>query len=154
MEAVITKMKCQRCGNELTEDPKRNCKVCLVCYPNALKVKPVPPPKKQENKRVGLSMTEERVREIVREELSKIGHIQKPQRDMTATEVITDDDDFGEMTATEVAEARKGNTEIKDWRGQAKALGISLYHKTKKTVLADIAEKTKSPQVEDNPESS
>ncbi len=154
-------MKCRRCDTKLVEDPKRGCSVCLKCYPNALKAQPIPLPKKQENKRVGMAMTDEMVREIVRDELSKTG---RKMETRTASEVV-EDDDFGEMTATEVAEARKGNTEIKEltateviaemditdnYRAHAKALGIPLNQPTggarkKIDVLADIAEKTKSP---------
>ncbi len=129
-------MKCKRCNGELAHDKKRDCLYCPVCHPLN---KNVPSPlaeKKQlldlttNEKRVAemLVENESRIREIVRDELEN-WHIQKPP-----------------VTKDEIKIAVEEET----WREQAKRLGIELYHRKKEDVLADIAEKTKSPERDNN----
>lgn len=144
MEAVMTKPKCRRCSNELTEDPKRKCKVCLTCYPKALETT-IPPPEPEKKAFLDVKMTEERVREIVRDELEN-WHIQKPSLKATEVAALLEEATTlpeGVFRSPEELEALNKEKVVVagDWRAQAKALNISLFHKTKEKVLAEIAEK-------------
>ena len=122
-------MKCKNndCGEELTFMEESKCFRCLKCKPI---VKKRQVPKKSESKYIDVPWTEDRIRKIVREELED-WHIQKPP--VTKKEIDT-------ITEQPVA----------TWREQAKELGIPLYHKTKKQVLAEIVEKTKASQKDNN----
>lgn len=117
------KQKCRRCNGELAHDEKRNCMFCPICYPPN-RTQPSPP--KEKPKLVDVAMTEERVREIVRDELEN-WHIRKPPVTKTEVEELTISDTFNQK-----------RLDTMSWRLQAKELGIELYHRTKADVLAEI----------------
>ncbi len=141
--------KTQICKRPLTflEGPK--CWRCLVCNPIPKDV----PKAKQEKKFLDVKMTdnrvreilgeqiivsEERIREIVQDELMN-WHIQKPP--VTKTEIEELSEPEGSTTATDIS------VQPLTWRQQAKELGISLHQSTggvrkKVDVLADIEAKT------------
>jgi hypothetical protein len=134
--------ECKFCKNELVWIEKAKCNRCLTCHPMPKEVKPV---EKESNKRVDESWSEERIRDIVKDELEN----------WHKTTVLTKQrEGWGEdepvVVATDVAIGDDVN-----WRQRAKDLGVSLSQETggarkKVDVLADIAEKTKSPIVDDN----
>lgn len=134
--------KTQICKRPLTYLEKQGCWRCLVCNPLP---KDAPKPIK-EKKFLDVKMTEvqvaemitkklaeqveigeERIREIVINELEN-WHIQKPP--VTQNEIM------------EAIETEKDISPDKDWRQQAKDLGIELFHRTKADVLAEIEAKT------------
>ena len=149
--------KTQICKRPLTYMEKQKCWRCLVCNPLP---KDAPQPKK-EKKFLDVAMTDERVkeilaervtvseehiREIVRDELEN-WYIQKPP--VTANEVINEvlppvELPEGAMRTDEDMAKIEAEREIvsQDWRAQAKALGIPLYHKKKEDVLAEIEAKS------------
>ena len=120
-DRVNTKIHCRYCREELTVIKKTGCRRCLNCHPiNDVPVVPF----KKETKYVDITLTEGRVREIVRDELEN-WHLQKPS--------VTKDE------ITSIVE------EPESWRQTAKRLGISLSQATggvrkKVDVLADIKE--------------
>jgi hypothetical protein len=113
------------------------CLRCLKCnpMPNGNKIVKA----KKENVRVDVPWTEERIRDIVRDELEN----------WHQTTVLTKQKEgWGEdepvVVATDVAVPDKV-----DWRGQAKKLGVSLVKetggaRTKASVLEDIEAKLMS----------
>lgn len=140
--------KTQICKRPLTYLEDSKCWRCLECNPIP---KDTPIPKKEKKfldvamteKRVkeiiaeGTSMSEEKIREIVQDELMN-WHIQKPP--------ITRDETKN-LTATEIESERMVQevNEPPNWRQQAKELGIPLMKEPKGTgarrkvdVLADI----------------
>lgn len=134
--------KTVNCKRELTYLEDTKCFRCLICNP----ITKTEPLKEKERKYVDVKLTEvrvreiiaeltigdERIREVVREELEN-WHIQKPP--VTKAQILDDE----AVIKVEITDSGK------DWRAEAKALNISLYHKTKEKVLAEIAEKTKHP---------
>lgn len=146
---VNTATHCRYCGTALTRDEKRNCMVCLVCHPPSA-VKPSPPKKKN---LVGVVPDEKRVREIIKEMVPVLvqdamedWYIPRPSvtkseaTDLTGTESYNEK---GEITSSVVLlDPDKVITlKVKDWRSQAKELGISLFHRKKADVLKEIEAK-------------
>lgn len=134
MTRVNTKTHCRYCHAELSFDEKRKCRVCWICHPpeEPKKAEPKPKPKFLDER-----MTEERVREIVQDELEN-WHIQKPPVTKEDIERINSTNTV--PTEMEVKE--------KTWRDKAKEMGIKLHQETggvrkKVDVLADI-ERTES----------
>ena len=130
MDRVNTKTHCRYCQTELSYDEERNCKICLTCNPPRQEI--APPPKSKKNF-IDVKVTEERVREIFKELLSgdavreivrdelENWHIQKPP-----------------VTKEEIPPPADNQD---DWRAKARELGIPLFQRTKKDVLADIEKK-------------
>jgi hypothetical protein len=92
---------------------------------------------KEPNKKVDAPWTEERIRDIIKDELEN----------WHKTTIVTKES--GDLKLTDVAIGDDVN-----WRQRAKDLGIKLSQESggarkKVDVLADIAEKTKSPQGDD-----
>lgn len=117
---VMTKPICKTvtCKKELTFLDDSKCWRCLICNPLP-KEEPAPP--KEKKPFLDVHITEERVREIVRDELEN-WHIQKPP-----------------VTAVE---AKKIDSALRtDWRVQAKELGIPLFQRKKADVLKDIEDR-------------
>lgn len=142
--------ECKFCKTELFYDEKRGCSVCLKCNP--LSTAPVVTEKPKSNY-VDVTMTEKRIREIVRDELEN-WHIQKPP--MTRDEIIDERLNLSgspvkKSGVQELTEDEIVVTKV-NWRARAKELGIPIYDQERKRprkkvdVLADIAEKTKSPE--------
>ena len=142
------------CKRELTYLEESGCWRCLICNPIP---KSNPTPSKEKTKYIDVAMTEGRVREIVRDELEN-WHIHKPP--VTATEVdnvtkiltrivdpppITTRTKIEQLT-TQVKDEVLGidvlRKDAKNWREQAKELGIPLFHRKKADVLAEIKERT------------
>jgi uncharacterized Zn finger protein (UPF0148 family) len=121
---VNTSTHCRRCRSQLIYDEKRGCKYCPVCHPPST-VEPVELVKKK--KLIDVQLTEERVREIVRDELAD-WHIQKPSVTVSEAKTLIIDDDIPKT----------------GWRAEAKELGIDVYDKERKRprkkvdVLEDI----------------
>lgn len=173
MVAITNKPLCKtiNCKRELTYLEDSKCWRCLICNPV-----PSTAPKQEEEKTKSpipvphevsemiesklaeqVEVGEERIREIVRDELEN-WHIQKPP--VTKDEIA---DVTGEpenlATLTPFAAARKSNPDYDplldappkamfeetkiNWRAEAKALGIKTFQRKKVDVLAEIAEKTK-----------
>lgn len=144
-------MKCKGCDGELVKDKKRGCFRCPTCHPeqpDRVIKKPVKP------KLVGVVPDEKRVREIIKEivpdmvrDILEDWYIAKPS--VTASEAETKveevrTDNYVEPPKAVLLDPDKViKLEVTDWRAQAKELGISLFHKKKKDVLAEIAEKLK-----------
>ncbi len=180
---VDTKQKCRRCNGDLVRDEQRNCLICPICYPPN---RTSPVIEKEESKYLDVQMTEarvrkilaeqvevgeERIREIVRDELEN-WHIHKPPVTKTDIDEMSDvdkaamesatDHDEALATLTPFAAARKSNPDYDplidappkamlqetkiNWRVQAKALGIKTFQRKKVDVLAEIAEKTKNKE--------
>ncbi len=133
-------MDCRSCKTELTHDKKRGCLVCLKCHPPE-KGQPIPPQEKR--KYIDVTMTEERVRDIVRDELEN-WHIQKPPVTKKETESLT----LEKLKKVRDSLPSPPNVlEIpvnSDWRAKAKELGIPLFQRTKADVLAEIGTRTDS----------
>ena len=143
-------MNCKMCHTELTKMPEKqgDCLRCLTCKPIPKDVPKEPEP--EGNKKVDVKVTEARVREIVRDELEN-WHINKPP--VTQKDIMRITNDAGDIVLANVE--LDGETTVTsnepfimeplNWRDQAKALNISLYHKKKEVVLAEIEEKLKVP---------
>lgn len=115
-------MKCRRCNGDLTRDEKRNCLRCLVCYP-VQEVQPAAPKDMSKYVDQGTKWTEERIREIVRDELADW---QVPKPSVTAKEVV-------ELTSPDTTESSiVAEVPQKTWRDKAKEMGVSLYDHEKK----------------------
>lgn len=133
---VNTKTHCRYCGEELSYDEKRDCKVCLICHPGKPDAPAKPTPEKP--KFLDERMTEARVREIVRDEMEN-WHIPKPS--VTKEEVEN-------LTNNVVVEPK---VKEKTWRDKAKEMGVPTHYKVdgkhaggmrkKVDVLADIKAK-------------
>ena len=122
-------MKCRKCEGELTKDVKRGCLVCMRCNPP---IKFVPQEKKETNY-VDVPWTEEKIRELVRDEIEN-WHIPRLK------------DEAGGLMPTEIVVTPEPEL---TWRQKAKALGIRTSQRKKVDVLADIKEK-ESTVVEDS----
>ena len=132
MDRVDTRTHCRYCRGELTYDEKRNYKICLSCHPPK-KPKSTSP---KATKYVDVKLTEERVREIVRDELEN-WHIQKPP--------VTKDDIVGmSSTYSTLGGITEPTIQFKpvDYRQQAKELGIKTFGKKKVDVLKEIQDKS------------
>ena len=132
-------MECKRCGTKLVKDEARGCMHCPVCHPVEEKSQAESKNTKPEQKvkPLEVQVTEERVRQICREE------IEKGQLD-SLKKVI--DDKIEDRDPRSVAE---------DWRQQAKDLGVKLTQpqggsRKKADVLKDIQEKLEVPDGDDN----
>lgn len=135
-------MKCKNCETELTFMKKAKCLRCLKCYPVT---KTVPLAEKEKNY-VDVPWTKERVVAICEEvckrvfrELLEDWHVQKPDEDIDADLRAGARQPDNPPEDTGSVEDVGGLT----WRRKAKELGISLFHRKKADVLAEIAEKTK-----------
>lgn len=138
-------MKCKYCNTELTRDEKRNCLVCLACNPPQ-QTKPEPP--KEEAKYLDVKLTEERVREIVKDELENwcISNPSTTKEDIESQAAEDLDSAVQTQSDADAATSVADTASTVNWRAQAKALGIPLFQRKKEDVLADIAKKTKSPE--------
>jgi hypothetical protein len=136
-------MKCRLCGTELVKDEVRNCMYCEVCHPP--RIEPEPEPEK-EKKLLDVQMTEERVREIIRDELENWHIPSNTHFEGTAEDLIN---------KLETLKPKPENSIDKNWRSMAKELEIPLAKPTggarkKVDVVEDIksrlAEQTKPPE--------
>lgn len=137
-------MECRNCKGELTK-VKGGCLRCLKCNP----IIDVGAPQKRETKYVDVTITESRVREIVRDELEN-WHIQKPPVTKKEAETMADvavKEVLGENPADTAVKKMLGTSTINTdgpiiseptWRDEAKELGIPLFHKKKADVLKEI----------------
>ncbi len=136
---------CRRCNGELIHDEKRDCLVCPTCYsPN----RAIPKPEKKVIKLVDVRPTEERVAEMIAEQLTQERirnividelenwHIQKPTLTVEKIKAITDT--LTPKTGDILIPVNPELAANLDWRAHAKELGIPLFQRKKKDVLADI----------------
>ena len=133
----IPKCKTQVCKRPLTYLEDSKCWRCLVCNPLPIEAPPAP---EKEHKYLDVQMTEERVREIVRDELMD-WHWPTPVAEIT-----------------QMPEGKSPAEPVETWRQEAKRLGVPLHKepkgsgmRKKEDVLADIARKTtESPEGDTN----
>lgn len=142
-------MKCKGCNGELVKDKKRGCFRCPTCHPeqpDRVIKKPTKP------KLVGVVPNEGRVREIIKEmvpdmvrDILEDWYIPKPPVTASEAETVVEElraDNYVEPTKAVLLDPDKVITlEVTDWRAKAKEMGISLFHKKKKDVLAEIEAK-------------
>ena len=158
MEPVNPMTHCNHCRSPLSHDKERNCKVCRTCHPvQEIKTEPLPkdvatnPNLLTFEERVEKilakheSVVEERIREIVRDELEN-WHIHEPSVKQDDVDAIWQTETAGNTnTATVGRQAMVSEVAAiqlePDWRAQAKELGIPLFQRKKVDVLADIEAK-------------
>jgi len=133
----------QTCKRPLTYLKESRCWRCLICNPLPKKVEAPP---QSEHKYVDVKMTEDRVREIVRDELQN-WHIQQPPVTRAEINQLPESQSFAEPIE-------------ENWRQKAKRLGIPIQKepkgsgmRKKEDVLADIARLTEKSSDEDNNDS-
>ena len=144
--------KTQICKRPLTYLEEQGCWRCLVCNPMP---KDVPKPIKEKKfldvkttegqvaemitKKLTehIEVSEEKIREIVRDELEN-WHIQKPP--VTKDEIEEYPTAVISQTINESRIEQAKEPEPPDWRQQAKDLGIELFHRKKVDVMKDIEE--------------
>jgi len=145
-------MKCPKCGKEATYDERRECWQCFECNPVLKEPVIVEEPKRNY---LDVHLTDERVREIVREEIenylieqlkskevgSEIDELHRPDETDEHRPDETDEHRPALSTATPNVETVVEVKQPYDWRLEAKKLGIPLLHRTKVDVLADIKAK-------------
>lgn len=146
-------MNCKNCSTELTQMTNAagepTCMRCLKCHPLPVEMKPEQK-KKDEPRYVDVPWTEERIRNIVVDELENWHKMTTVNDgDMTLTEVAVPD----ELIKPKVVVAGGGeipeNVEIPDsppkWTDQAESLGISWRGRKKIEVLDEIEAKLEIP---------
>lgn len=122
-EVDMTKT-CATCETELLRDENRECLYCPECHPLKPKEVKVAEPEPEIE---AVDITEDRVRDIVREELAK-------------NELVN---------SKKTPEPEKSSRSLPDWQQEALALGIQPFGKKKEIILAKIEEK-KSAKADDN----
>ncbi len=128
-------MKCKNCETELTFMEKAKCLRCLSCHPITESV----PVEEKETNYVDVPWTAERIWGSVK---SKVEELIREELENWVSPAVD---------KTERVNPRQPDNPPDNWRAQAKELGIEVYDKARKRprlkieVLADIAEKTKSP---------
>jgi len=140
-------MKCPKCGKEATYDERRECWQCFECNPVLKEPVIVEEPKRNY---LDVRLTDERVREIVREEIENylIEQVKSKEVGSEIDELHRPDETDEHLRALSTATPNVETVvEVKqpyDWRLEAKRLGIPLFHRTKVDVLADIKAKKES----------
>lgn len=124
-------MKCRYCETELTQ-METGCVRCLKCNPIKKGVAPVP---KEEKKYIDVKLTEERVREIFREEFE---NWHSPAVETKVHVPLTQDDIDKKLESGELVHREP---EELTYRQQAKLLGIKTFGKKKEEVLEEIKAK-------------
>lgn len=124
-------MDCRRCKTELVRDEKRKCLYCPVCHPPQTEQEKI-----EEKKRVYIDLkpTEKRVAEMVRDIIETV--VPDMIRDEMEKLYIPKPAMIEELKVSMAKELKPA-----DWRQEAKALGITLYQRTKKDVLKEIEER-------------
>ena len=149
----------QKCKKPLTRlGPPQNCWRCLVCNPIAKTA----PTVKKKDKYIDVKLTKEMVREIIKEELSSVstGINEEKIREIVIDEMANWHIQKPPVTRDEIAEATgasepESNVHIdvqvptvkpETWRQRAKELGVPLHKepagsgmRKKEDVLADMA---------------
>lgn len=134
--------KCKNCETELTFMEEAKCLRCLSCHPVTEHV----PVEKKETNYVDIPWTAERIWDVVE---AKVEEMIREELENWHSNV----QEIDELSLARV-EPRQPDNPPKDWRAQAKELGIKLFQRSKVDVLAEIEEKTKSPQEGDDNEGS
>ncbi len=129
---------CTRCSGELTFIEKTKCWRCLSCYPEGQN-KPVEKPPKKEDPDVVIM--KKRIRDVIAEVVPDM--IREELENWVSPTAATGDSIEVSQDEVYIPELDKH----KNWRSEAKELGIEVYDREKKKlrlkvdVIADIDEK-------------
>ena len=148
----------QKCKRPLTRlGPPQNCWRCLVCNPIA---KTAPTVKKR-NKYIDVTLTEDMVREIIKEERMTLGEMTTPLGEDQIREIVQDElanwhIQKPPVTRDEIAETIAPSSTVEPtWRQRAKELGVPLHKepagsgmRKKEDVLSDM-ERLGEPPIEE-----
>ena len=142
-------MKCKNCSSELTQmkdkDNEPTCLRCLKCHPmpdGNVVIKA-----KKENVKVDEPWTDARIWKLIEPKVRElftdlIEDYVIAQNKSTDEPVIDEQPESADSAETIVLDEKIELT----WQEEAKALGINPYGRKKEIVLAEIVEKTKTPE--------
>ena len=145
----------QKCKRPLTRlGPPQNCWRCLVCNPIA----ETAPTVKKRQKYIDVTLTEEMVREIIKEEFGSVstGIDEEKIREIVQDELANWHIQKPSVTRDEIAETIAPSSAVEPtWRQRAKELGVPLHKepagsgmRKKEDVLADM-ERLGEPPIEE-----
>ena len=151
---MAEKVLCRKCEKEIKINALKGCYWCPDCRLRGDAV----------TKDVAFEqnggLTEQQVRQICREEIGnqvggtvELGQLHDELMPTSITDGLSDDakeqiaklEAANKVAIQSIIDGEGEVDEVKDWRAQAKELGVPLFQRKKEDVLRDIEAKLKSP---------